>query len=80
MDTPRLYEAAAGGPKMPHASVSGVANVPAIMSRYFAGASKPCQRKKEFPRTSWHFMSGDATELINFWYDLYGNHAMFSSG
>eukprot|EP00435_Cladocopium_sp_Y103_P019552 s283_g4.t1 len=31
----KLYEAAAGGPKMPQASVAGVANVPAIMSRYF---------------------------------------------
>lgn len=31
----KLYEATAGGPKMPQTSVSGVANVPAIMSRYF---------------------------------------------
>jgi len=31
----RFYEAAAGGPKMPVASVTGVANVPAMMGKYF---------------------------------------------
>lgn len=35
----RFYEAAAGGPKMPLASVTGVANVPAMMGKYFVESS-----------------------------------------
>lgn len=35
----RFYEAAAGGPKMPLASVTGVANVPAMMGKNFVESS-----------------------------------------